>query len=112
MGNCARVIACHAGELNLRQYAMAARYTRCMPRPARTSLTVALLACSALLVACSSAPTRLATRAPQRSPDSATIIYVIKRSWHAKSEKRPTMEEIVTTLDSLIGEDLESHVSG
>jgi hypothetical protein len=53
-----------------------------MPQPARTSLTIALLACSALLVACANAPTRLAARAPQRSPDSSTIIYVIKRSWH------------------------------
>jgi hypothetical protein len=76
------VIAGHAGELNLRQYAMAARYTRCMPRPVRAWLTIALVACGALLAACSSAPTRLAARTPQRSPDSSTIIYVIKRSWH------------------------------
>jgi hypothetical protein len=53
-----------------------------MPRPVCASLTFALVACSALLVACSSAPTRLATRAPPRAPDSSTIIYVIKRSWH------------------------------
>jgi hypothetical protein len=67
-------MACHAGELNLRQSAMAARYTRCMPRSVCAALTIALLACSALLVACSGAPTR--------SPDSSSIIYVIKRSWH------------------------------
>ena len=67
-------MVCHAGELNLRQFAMAARYTRCMPRPVCASLTIALLACSALLVACSSAPTR--------SPDPSTVIYVVKRSWH------------------------------
>ena len=53
-----------------------------MPRPVCASVTIALLACSALLVACANAPTRLAARAPQRSPDSSTIIYVIKRSWH------------------------------
>jgi hypothetical protein len=67
-------MAGHAGELTLRQFAMAARYTHYMPRPVCAWLTIALLACSALLVACSSAPTR--------SPDASTVIYLIKRSWH------------------------------
>jgi hypothetical protein len=53
-----------------------------MPRPVCASLPVALAACSALLVACSGAPARLALRPPNSSPDSSTIIYVIKRSWH------------------------------
>ena len=53
-----------------------------MPRPVCASLPVALAACGALLVACSAAPTRLAARQPQSSPDSSSIIYVIKRSWH------------------------------
>jgi Protein of unknown function (DUF2459) len=87
------VIAGHAGELNLRQYAMAARYTRCMPRPVRAWLTIALVACGALLAACSSVPTR--------SPDSSTIIYVIKRSWHvdigfASADLQPPLASLRT----------------
>jgi hypothetical protein len=72
-----------------------------MPRPVFASLTIALLACSALLVACSSAPTRLAARAPQHSPDSSTIIYVIKRSWHvdigfASADLQPPLASLRT----------------
>src|SRR5450631_2315950 len=82
VGNCASVSACHACQLNLRQCAMAARYTRSMPRTLRAALPAALLACSALLVACSAASPRLADRQPASSADASAVIYVVKRAWH------------------------------
>jgi Protein of unknown function (DUF2459) len=53
-----------------------------MPRTLRAALPAALLACSALLVACSAASPRLAERQPASSPDASAVIYIVKRAWH------------------------------
>src|SRR6202163_3347460 len=58
------------------------RYTRWMPRSLPASLVAALVACGALLVACSATSPRLANSQPGSSPNSSTVIYVIKRKWH------------------------------
>jgi hypothetical protein len=53
-----------------------------MPPTFRAALPAALLACSALLVACSAASPRLADRQPGSSADASAVIYVVKRAWH------------------------------
>jgi hypothetical protein len=53
-----------------------------MPRTLRAALPAALLACSALLMACSAASPRLAERQPASSADASAVIYVVKRAWH------------------------------
>jgi len=67
---------------NLQRRSTAARYTRAMPRLLRATIAVALVSCGALMVACSAAPRRAVDHDARRSPDSAAVIYVVRRQWH------------------------------
>jgi hypothetical protein len=67
---------------NLHRRTAAARYTRAMPRLLRATIATALLICGALLGACSAAPPRAVEHDARGSPDSAAVIYVVRRQWH------------------------------
>jgi hypothetical protein len=77
-------------------------------RPTRGRAAAAILAgmprslpvlLSALLVACSAAPSRLAQEPSARSSSDSTVIYVIKRKWHvdigfAAADLRPPLASL------------------